>query len=472
MSQIDMKQDIVTFVLFGGTGDLAKRKLVPAFAKLVQKEILAKTSIVIGIGRKDLTDTTYKQYLTEGLHDAEKKIVQDMQIRFFQADVTQPGSLQRLQSYLENLEPKEGAERVYYLATSYTFFPVIVNALKEAGIAQQKKRSTRIVFEKPFGSDLASSDDIDRRIHAVFSEDDIFRIDHYLAKDTVQNLHVLKFANPFFNSLLRKECVDRIEIIVDEELGVGNRIGYYAEAGAIKDMIQNHLLQTLALLLMEQPKTFDAKHIHDEKVNILENLQVAHSEKHLLGQYRSYTKEAAAQNIQNVNSETFAKITLTCATGRWKGVTITLRTGKKLTKKYGQIKITFKQATKNVENTYPTLVPNVLLIDIHPFQDINLIVNARKPHTSNRTIVPIKLAFSQKSAFGPNTSDEYAVLLEEVCKGDKTLFTRFDEVRASWRIIWQIETIKKRIPFVIYPDGTDPETVAVRQESSPKTKTF
>jgi glucose-6-phosphate 1-dehydrogenase len=170
--------------------------------------------------------------------------------------------------------------------------------------------------------------------------------------------------------------------------------------------------------------------------------------------------------------ETFAKITLTCETERWKGIPITLRTGKKLPKKYGQIKITFKQATQHVQEAYPALVPNALLIDIHPFQDINLLVNTRKPHTNNHTIVPITLAFSQKSAFGPNTSDEYAVLLAEVCKGDKTLFTRFDEVRASWKIIEQIETIKSKIPFVMYPDGTDPELVPVTQESPTKTKTF
>ena len=345
---------------------------------------------------------------------------------------------------------------MFYLATSYTLFPQIVQALHKHTLDKQKDGWTRIVFEKPFGYDLASSDALDISIHKVFSEENIFRIDHYLAKETVQNLNVLKFTNPVFDNLLHKALVAHITITVDESLGVGNRLGYYAEAGALKDMLQNHLLQMTALLLMERPSSLAVSAFHDAKVQALEHLHIASADQHLLGQYTSYRDECKQAKIPYTKTETFAKIVLTCTLPRWKGVPIILRTGKKLLKKYGQLIVHFKPLSSS---PFPeqTLAENQLIIDVYPEQDIKLRLNTRNPTTG--LLAPINLLFSPKSHFGPNTSDEYATLLGDVLRGEHLLFTRFDEVQAAWKIVEQIEQMRIKIPFVLYADGTDPEKI-------------
>ena len=313
-----MEKKEVTFVLFGGTGDLTKRKLVPAIANLVHEGRIREDSTIIGVSRKKFGDNEYKRYLVDSIKDErDKEYIKKLDIKFFNGDFTRAG-LKGLNELMRKCEIG-GCNRIYYLAASFQFFPNIVEELKRQGLDKQRKGFTRIVFEKPFGSSLKSAKELDECICHVFSEENVFRLDHYLAKETVQNLNVLKFTNPIIYNNFSNKFIDSIEVIVDEDLGVGNRIGYYNDAGAIKDMIQSHLLQILSLLLMERPSNLEHSEVHDEKVKILNNLEVMPAKNHLLGQYKSYEKEARESVLPAKKIETFARIELNCKSKRWQG---------------------------------------------------------------------------------------------------------------------------------------------------------
>jgi len=445
-----MKEEVVTFVLFGGTGDLTRRKLVPAFGQLVHDGKISRNSTIIGISRKKLLDEEYKKSLIDSVSDKDKKRhVKILRIKALSADFAEKGGLDELKTEMDKCEIGGKCNRIYYLATSFKFFPNIVRELRRYGLDKQKSGFTRVVFEKPFGEDLKSAVKLDKGIHEVFSEGDVFRIDHYLAKETVKNLNILKFTNPILYSTFNNKFVDSIEITVDEAIGVGNRVEYYDDAGAIKDMIQNHLLQVLSLILMERPLKLESKRIHNEKVKILKNIEVLGAGHHLLGQYKSY-------EMKDSRTETFARIVLNCKTKQWDGVKLVLRTGKRLKRKYGQIRINFKAIPEDFINDLEGVRDNKIVIDIYPRQDVTIWMNTRNPLVYGKT-ESAKFEFCRECEFGPNTSDEYATLLEEVIKGDKTLFTRSDEVKESWRIVDKIEKMKKRIKFVRYRDGGDPE---------------
>src|SRR3989344_1314965 len=443
-----METKEVTFVLFGGTGDLTKRKLVPAIARLVHDKVISENSTIIGISRKELSDEKYKKFLIDSVKEEnDKNYIGNLDIKFFTGDFTKNG-LEGLSKLMSKCE-MEGCNRVYYLSTGFKFFQNIVEELKRQGLEKVKKGFTRIVFEKPFGSDLASSEKLDKEIHKFFSEENVFRLDHYLAKETVQNLNILKFSNPLFYSSLSNKFIDFIEIIVDEELGVGDRIEFYNDAGAIKDMVQNHLLQILSLLLMEKPKKLTAENIHNEKVKILNNLELLPFDNHLLGQYRSYAKEAEKAGLNFKKIETFCKLVLNCRTKRWDGVKLILRTGKKLRRKYGQIIINYKDIDKSIPS-------NKIIIDIYPKQDVIIKMNSINPFEKGN-VKDVKFEFCRDCEFGPNSPDEYSTLLGEIIKGENMMFTRSDEVRESWKIVEKIENIRDKIKFVIYPDGGEPE---------------
>lgn len=428
-----MQKKSITFILFGGTGDLVKRKLVPAFAQLINNQIIGKNSAIIGISRKPFTDAQYKEFLLSSVNGEEKNRIKGINIKYFKGDF-ESSALNGLKEFIEKSE--EARNRIFYLATSFKFFPVIVKELKKQGLSS--KTDARIVFEKPFGNDLKSSEFLDKQIHSVFSEKEVYRIDHYLAKGTVQNLNVLKFTNPILYSGFGNRNIESISVVLNEDLGVESRLEFYNEAGAIKDMIQSHLLQVLSLILMERPKSFEPDKVHDAKVNVLKNLELLNSKEHLLGQYESYSKELKAQSLQNKNTETFAKIALNCRMERWNNVKLILRTGKKLEKKFGQIRIKFKAHKEKFLEGFTGAKDNEILIGIYPKQDVTIFMNTRTPEQNNE-VKPVKFEFCQECEFGPNTTDEYAVLLEEIIKGDKTLFTRSDEVKESWKIIEQIK---------------------------------
>jgi glucose-6-phosphate 1-dehydrogenase len=326
----------VSFILFGGTGDLTKKKISEAFVHLIKEKEIDKDSFLIGVSRKDLSDSEYKQFLVDSIRDKEdKKSLGKLNVKYAQGDFTKEGGLDKLKEVLSKNE-KKGSDRIYYFSTSFKFFPAISKELHKLHLDKNPHGTIKVVFEKPFGKDLESFEELNKGIKKFFSEKQVFRVDHYLGKKTVQNLNVLKFSNPIINSSLKGKNIESIEIIVDEDLGVGNRIEYYNESGAINDMIQNHILQVLSLVLMKKPSKFNSEKISSEKIKILKSLKILPPENHLLGQYKSYKEEIKKSNLQDKNTETFAKIILESKSKRWKGVKLILRTGKKLEKKRGK----------------------------------------------------------------------------------------------------------------------------------------
>lgn len=451
----EVKKEHITFVLFGGTGDLTRRKLVPAFAKLIQEGILEKGSSIIGISRKEMSDKEYKEFLVSGVrNDKEKKHIRALKIKYVSGDFTSKEGLKKLRPLIGTCEPGKKCSRIYYLSTSFKFFPRIVNELELYGLEDKSGGFTRVAFEKPFGSDIKSAMLLEKEIHKVFSEEQIYRIDHYLGKETVQNLNVLKFTNPIFSSTFNNKFVEKIEIIVDEDLGVGNRLGYYNDAGAVKDMIQSHLLQMLALTLMNVPDKITPKNIHKEKIKILKNLRFVDREKNLFGQYSSYGKELKKASFKDKGTETFARVFLECKTANWRGVKLILRTGKKLRRKHGEVMIKFRKDNMMKEN-FEGVSSNRVRIGLYPTQDINLVLNTKDP-SGPRNVSTVNFEFCHECKFGPNTSDGYSSLLKDIIFGDQTLFTSREEVEASWKVVEQILKHKDKISFKIYKDGTNP----------------
>ena len=422
-----MADDFI-FIVFGGTGDLAKRKLAPAFASLLDKKEISSKSILVGIARGDFSDSAYKKLIVDSSKsDKDKKILSKLDIRFFKGDASDPSSLSNLSTYLENL-PVKNTKKIFYLATSFNLFTPIVSELKRQGL----NSSSSIIFEKPFGSSGKSAKEIESFLSTAFKPEQIFRIDHYLAKETVQNIGTLKFSNIFFEPLLNKKFVESIEVIVKEDLGVGERLGYYNDSGAIKDMIQNHLVQVLSLVMMDRPE----KSFHEKKISVLRSLSFDTSKPNVIGQYESYMKEAKAKGIPVSKTETFARLFFKSSSERWVGTEFILQTGKKLDKKEGKIIINFKQNNK-------------IVIDIYPTQDVHIYFNTRSPESEK--LEQAMFDFCHDCKFGPNTVDEYAVLISEATKGNHSLFPSSSEILESWRIIEQID--KSKIKFVSYKDG-------------------
>jgi len=402
-----MKKESLTLVMFGGTGDLAKLKLASAFAELIHKGILKSSSTIIGISRGNYTDKSYRTLLMSSVKDKkEKHHLKKINIRFVRMDVSKASEIGKLDGVLKVCEPGS-CNRVYYLATSFKFFPTILLGLKEHGLISKKDKFNRIAFEKPFGSSMKSSDALERKVSKIINEKHIFRVDHYLGKESVQNLLKMKKIN------LNNKTLEKIEIIADESLGVENRIEYYNDAGALKDMIQSHLLQVLALLLIEDPKKFDAKNIRDEKVKILKKIKLINKGNYVFGQYQSYKKEALKYNIKNSKTDTFVKVFLNCDSKRWDGIEISLRAGKKLPKKLTRINLFFKDGKKKF-----------------------IILKARE---------------------GYGTRNDYEILLEDILIGDKHFFVRNDELHEMWRVTDKIEKVKSKSKLIIYKDYTYPE---------------
>ena len=391
----------MTFVIFGATGDLAKRKLYTALDKLNTK--------VIGIGRKNLNNKEFRKFVEKG-SKVSKKFLNNLS--YYKADFKD-------KDFLRNLKVKNP---VFYLAVSYEFMPIIVKQLK-------RFKNAKVVFEKPFGHSLASSNKLDKSIKSVFADKNIYRIDHYLAKQTVQNILGIRFSNPLFENVWNNKFINHIHIVSEENIGVEQRLEYYDKAGAIRDMIQSHLLQIASLVLMEPPKTLQSVDVHNEKVKILKCIKPS---KVITGQYKGYKIKS--------NIETYAEVKLVCNAKRWKGTPIVLKTGKKLKKKQAYVEIEFKKTFCKLYCN-PFVKSNKLIINIQPKQDIIFDLNTL---TDERRIEPVEMQFCHTCKFGPNTIEAYQRLLSDVIKGDKTLFTTSDELKQSWIITDKIEKLKKK----------------------------
>jgi glucose-6-phosphate 1-dehydrogenase len=446
----------IVFVLFGATGDLAHRKILPALFNLFIDKQLARSFSIVGIGRSDFSDTdlrgsyqgSVKRY-SERSFDAEKWQDFAKNITFLQGDYGDGQTYSAIADVASNHRQNwEGsAETVFYLSTPPTVFAQIARELGKAGLAEPHNRS-RIVVEKPIGDSLRSFHEINGIMREYFEESQIFRIDHFLGKETVQNILAMRFANPIFEPIWNRHYIDHVTITVAESDGIGKRGGYYEHAGALRDMVQNHLIQLLCLATMEPPIAYDADDIRSKKMDVLHALQSiprhAVSEFAARGQYgegcvageqtNAYRQEKDVAPDSNV--ETFAALKAYIDNWRWQGVPFYMRTGKRLTHTVSEISIRFRNVPHCAFPSCDGLnaQPARLVIQIQPKEGMFIKFMAKEPGYAMR-LQPVAMRFTYQEAFGKRVPDAYETLLRDAMLGDATLFMRTDQVDAAWRFI-------------------------------------
>ncbi len=454
-----------TFVIFGDTGDLTHRKLMPALYNLLKENNLPRSFAVVSIGRRNLSREEYLEQIktsiiTYGRYPFDEDTWSELRnlIYYKQMDFTDISEYESLKSFLNEVDIKHhtNGNRIYYLAVAPEFFEVIVDNLAKTNLNKHEGKSTRVMIEKPFGRNLQSAIYLNQKIIEVFGEENTYRIDHYLGKEMLQNIMVIRFANSLFEPVWNKDYIEQIQITASETIGVGSRGNYYENAGAIRDMVQSHLLQLLSLIAMERPKDLSPNSVRDEKVKVLQKLKPTNKEdikkSVVRGQYKSYRHEPNVSPTSN--TETFVALKLEVDTPRWKNVPFYVRTGKKLPRKAIEIIIQFKHPEKMLYDNL-TSIPNMLIIKVQPQEGIYLVFNAKKPGTKN-TIIPVQMDFCQNCDVGINTPEAYERLLLDAFNGDSTLFARWDEVLYSWKFIdaiietWQDDNVN--LPH--YEDGS------------------
>jgi glucose-6-phosphate 1-dehydrogenase len=472
-----------SIVIFGATGDLTHRKLVPALYNLAADGELPPGVVIIGFARRDKGDDGFRRDLEETTRKFSRQPVRDeiwnafaQSIFYHQSEFGDEAGYKRLAERLEEFDKSHGARgnRLFYLAAGPDQFESILKNLKAAGLNHTCKGSwSRIIIEKPFGTDLASARELNRIVRNSFTEEQTYRIDHFLGKETAQNILVMRFANAIFSPLWNTHYIDNVQITAAETLGVGTRAGYYEDAGALRDMVQNHLIQLLCLVAMEPPTDLSADSIRDEKVKVVRSLhrwsrgEIAANV--VRGQYTKGTIHGEPvpgyRQEQNVNpdsqTETFVALRLFIDNWRWADVPVYLRVGKRLPKSATEISIHFKKAPAVLFNKDLRDL-NVLVIRIQPDEGISLRIHAKVPGTSFR-IEPVKLDFHYGTSFGKPSPEAYERLLLDAMSGDATLFARSDEVEQAWAFIDPIEEAwhaKKDAPeLYFYPAGSwGPET--------------
>lgn len=452
----------VLFVIFGATGDLAKRKLVPALQNLHKKKLLPKKFGVLGFARRQLSDERFRKQFRNSRNNwtAFSK-----NLFYTQGNFTKDEDYARLAERIKKIKQRLGAcNIVYYLATPPSFFGNIAEKLKKHGLARESENCwRRVVFEKPFGHDLKSARKLNKQIRTVFREDQTYRIDHYLGKELVQNIMVVRFANSIFETLLNNKNVDHVQISVLEKLGVEGREEYYDKTGALKDMIQSHLLQVLALTAMEPPASLNADDVRKEKIKVLQALTLPKNinECAVRGQYgpgrinnkkiKGYEEEISRRS----STETFAAIKIGVHNLRWGNVPFYLRTGKRLDKTLAEVHVVFKQLPCVLFCKLPKAQtpPNTLTIRIQPKAGVSVRFNAKLPEMLQ--VQPRIMEYCYECEFGP-TPEAYERLLLDVIRGDSTLFTSWKEIELSWLFVDMIERAwKKQKPkFPNYAAGS------------------
>lgn len=429
-----------TLVIFGITGDLAQRKLLPALYHLAKQNLLPDTFKVVGVTRRNLTQADLEKSIRESVHRTGKQVHHEVlekvvrMIEVFQMDLTNTDDYRRLRERLDALEDEAGMcmHRLFYLAIPAQTFEPLVNQLGAAGLNKSCQHGTgasRLLIEKPFGYDLQSAGELIAALGKHFDEEQIYRIDHYLAKETAQNVLNFRFQNPLFRRVWDKASISSVMITAAEEIDIEGRATFYEQTGALRDLVQSHLLQLLALTTMEEPKTLDAGPIHEEKLRLLQNIKPIApnmvATQAVRGQYEGYRQEV---NDQRSLTETFAALRLEIDNKRWRGVPILLRTGKALAEKVIDINIVFTDESELTRD-------NVLAIRIQPNEGISLRLQAKKPGLANE-VETVQMDFCYGRSFaGKDQPDAYERVLIDAFRGDKTLFATSDEVLASWRIL-------------------------------------
>lgn len=458
----------VAIYLFGATGDLSRRKLIPALYNLFERDILGEQTPIICIGRRHISNSEYIDHLdlSSSIPDSNKNILNRFirQIHYFSVDL-QSDEVAEFNRRRIELEKKSGVQgnRLFYLATSASLFEDVIALIKKTDLLEGEGFN-RVVFEKPFGRDVASADHLNETISSVFKENEVYRIDHYLGKELVQNILVLRFANPFLNEVWNNHFIDHVQITVAEEIGVEERAEYYDNYGVLRDMVQNHLLQVLSLVAMDEPVSLKAEDIRQEKTTILKALKSPDPDDVILGQYGrgsvqsrevpGYRSEAKV--VENSRTETFAALKVDIPTERWEGVPFYLRTGKRLASTYSEVSLVLKTRgchLFNHDGRHPA--PNVITVRVKPDEGIIINLNGKEPG-ANLQIHPITLSFCHYCQFGTNSAEAYEMLLQQVLLGDQTLFISWPEIRESWKIIDTVRatTENKRNVFPNYRAGS------------------
>ncbi len=442
-------------VIFGASGDLTQRKLVPALYQMKKERRLPPEVTIVGVARRPWSHDFFREHSRQGIEEfsdgiGNEELWQDFAEGLFYCagNMDESASYQKLKAFLEELDGKRGTRgnRVFYLAVGPKFFPPAIKELGAAGMLSDPIKH-RLVIEKPFGKDLNSAQTLNRVVQNVCKEEQVYRIDHYLGKETVQNLLVFRFANTIFEPLWNRHYVDHVQITVAETVGVEDRAGYYETSGALRDMLQNHLMQLFSLTAMEAPNALNADSIRNEKVKVLQATRLAdpHNLEYaaIRGQYKAGWMKgnpvAGYRNEPGVNpnstTPTYVAMKFMVDNWRWQGVPFYLRTGKRLPKKVTEIAIQFREVPLLIfQSAAQQANPNVLVLRIQPNEGISLRFEAKMPGADLRTR-SVDMDFSYGSSFGMATADAYHRLLLDCMLGDQTLFTRADEVEEAWRVV-------------------------------------
>jgi glucose-6-phosphate 1-dehydrogenase len=467
-------------VIFGAGGDLTKRKLIPALYHLMQQGLLSKHTNVIGVDRLDIDSETYRNNLSLEINDyIDKEFfsqelweLQISKAHYMQGDFREAKTYKNLEKFISKIDNQTDSPDncLFYCATPPSFFGEIATQLGNAGFANESENCwRRIIIEKPFGRDLESARDLNRILHKSFQEHQIYRIDHYLGKETVQNIMAYRFGNGTIEPIWNHRYIDHIQITVSESLGVEDRASYYEEAGAMRDMIANHLLALLSIIAMEPPNSFDdADAIRDEQTKVLKAIQDYSPEQVLThavrGQYDHGTQEDGEQLngyreeagiSETSGTETFVALKLMIDSWRWSGVPFYIRTGKRLPGRYTEVVIQYKYAPSmmfhKAMDRINHLAPNRLILRIQPDEGISLQFNAKKPGTLQE-LSTVDMDFSYSEHFGNAPSTGYETLIYDCLCGDATLFKRADNIEASWAIVQPILDVWQALPARTFPN--------------------
>jgi glucose-6-phosphate 1-dehydrogenase len=481
--------DTCDFTVFGGTGDLALRKLLPALYLRDRESQLPGDTRIIGVSRAELDDAGYRDEVRAALttylapDELDPAAVERLLTRLHHVtlDVEHPDDWHQLHSLLKDRPAHEVTPRVFYLAVAPALFGSISRHLDEIGVVNER---SRVVLEKPIGKDLASALAVNDAVGQVFQESQIFRIDHYLGKESVQNLLVTRFANTFLEPLWNSRWVDHVQITVAESLGVGERGGYYDHAGAMRDMVQNHLLQLLCLVAMEPPTHVGRETVRDEKLKVLQALKPMTTEdvssETVRGRYdrgivdgRDVASYAEDLGHDDSHTETFVALRAEVQNWRWAGVPFYLRTGKRMARRTSEIVVVFKAPPHAMfPHSEGVTEPNRLHIQVQPDEGMRLHLTAKEPGPGGIRLRPVSLDLSYATAFEQRLPDAYERLLMDVIKGNPTLFMRRDEVEAAWTWVEPILTAWATSPGRpdTYPAGsTGPDAAAALLERDGRT---
>lgn len=475
--------DPCAVIIFGATGDLAQRKIYPTLAHLIQAHPTPECICIVAFARRPFDNETWRARVLESLHEymSEEERLNEEALRAFaerlyycQSTFEDPEGYNRLSDLLARVDEERhtGGNRLFYLATPPETDPMIVAKLGESGLAHPVKNKetgkeswTRIIAEKPFGHDLPSAQALNHAFAQVFDEKQVYRIDHYMGKETVQNIIALRFANGIFEPLWNQKFIDHVQILVAESLGVETRAEFYEHAGALRDIVQNHIMQILCLTAMEPPASFDADAIRDEKVKVLHCIPSLSPDKvpaqTVRGQYvRGIINGKSVQGYREEPgvdphslTETYVALKLFIENWRWADVPIYIRTGKHLPKRSTEVTIQFKRVPHQLYKPAETrgIAPNRLTMRIQPDEGISLKIGAKVPGAAQH-LSSVDMNFSYSSAFDIALPEAYERLIADCIIGDSTLFTRRDEIEASWRIIDSITNVWKQMsPDTLYP---------------------